>query len=281
MEKRHHKQTALSTVIKWIILVVIAVIQIYPLIWLFDFSFASNQELFKGGLFIIPKVIKWSNYSKAFTQGKILPYFKNSLIINILAVVIVLFFAVLISFACTRMKWKLRGTVRNIILLGLMIPIHATLLPNFKVYTTLHMYDTMWALLVPYVAFSMPQALFLISGFMESIPREIEEAAVMDGCGIYRIIFTVVAPMLRPSLATVAIMTFLNNWNEFIMGVIYLRTDKWKTLPFSVVNFIGQYTTDYSLQFAVMALSALPAILIYVLLSKHIIKGVVAGAVKG
>ena len=119
--------------------------------------------------------------------------------------------------------------VKTILLLGMMIPIHATLLPNYKIYNTLGLTDTIWALLIPYVAFSLPQGLFLMTGFIDSIPWEMEEAAVMDGCGINRIVFQIITPMLKPSIATVAIMTFLNNWNEFIMASTYLSTPKWKT----------------------------------------------------
>lgn len=237
--------------------------------------------MFTNGLLIMPKKIRWDNYVSAFVDGHFLLYFKNSLIINVLAVVLVLLISVMLAFACTRMHWKLSGTVRNLILLGMMIPIHATLLPNYVIYDRLHLTDTLWALLIPYIAFSLPQALFLVSGFMESLPKEIEEAAVIDGCGIYRMLFTVITPMLRTSLVTVSIMTFLNNWNEFMMASTYLSSPKWKTLPFSVLEFTGLYTSNYAVQFAVMALTAAPMVIIYIILNKQITNGVAMGAVKG
>ena len=141
--------------------------------------------------------------------------------------------------------------------------------------------DTIWALLIPYVAFSLPQGLFLMTSFIDQIPLELEEAAIMDGCGIYRIIFRIITPMLKPSIATVAIMAFLNNWNEFMMASTYLSSPKWKTLPFSVLEFTGQYSSNYAVQFAVMALTAAPAVIVYIILNKHITKGVAMGAVKG
>ncbi len=265
----------------WIMLIVVAVVQIFPLVWLLDYSVASSNDMFTNGLLIIPKQFHFDNYVKAFVDGHFLLYLKNSLLINTLAVILVLIISVMTAFACTRMHWKLSSTVRNIILLGMMIPIHATLLPNYVIYDRIRLTDTIWALLIPYVAFSLPQGLFLTSGFMESIPKEIEEAAIMDGCGIYRIIAVIIAPMLRTSLVTVSIMTFLNNWNEFMMASTYLNTDKWRTLPFSVLKFTGLYSSNYAVQFAVMALTAAPIVLIYVFLSKHITKGVAMGAVKG
>ncbi len=265
----------------WAVLIVVAVIQIFPLIWLVDFSLASSTEMFTSGLLIIPEKIQWGNYVKAFVDGNFLLYLKNSIIINVLAVVLVVFISIMASFACRRMCWKLSGFVKTLLLMGMMIPIHATLLPNFKIYSRLGMTDTIWSLLIPYVAFSLPQGLFLMSSFMEAIPVELEEAAVMDGCGIYRIIFQVITPLLKSSIVTVSIMTFLNNWNEFMMASTYLSSEKWKTLPFSVLEFTGEYSSNYAVQFAVMALTAAPAVIVYLILNKHITKGVTMGAVKG
>lgn len=279
MDKK--KKCSLGKIVMWIILAAFAVIQIFPLIWLLDFSLASNNEMFTKGLLVMPEKIRWDNYVKAFIDGHFLHYLKNSLLINVLAVILVLVLSVMMAFACTRMHWKLSGTIRGMILLGLMIPIHATLLPNYIIYDKLHLLDSMWALLIPYVAFSLPQGLFLTGSFMESIPKEIEEAAVIDGCGIYRIIGVIMVPMLKTSLVTVSIMTFLNNWNEFMMATTYLSSQKWKTLPFSVLEFTGMYSSNYSVQFAVMALTAAPMVIVYLILNRHITEGVAMGAVKG
>lgn len=265
----------------WIVLIIVAVIQLFPLIWLVDFSLGSSNEMFTNGLLIIPEKIRWDNYVKAFVDGNFLHYLRNSVLINTLAVILVVIISIMAAFACQRMKWKLSGLVSTLLVMGMMIPIHATLLPNYKIYSILHLKDTMWALLIPYVAFSLPQGMFLMTGFIQSIPKELEEAAVMDGCGIYRIVFQIITPLLKPSIATVAIMTFLNNWNEFMMASTYLSTPTWKTLPFSVLEFTGEYSSNYAVQFAVMALTAAPAIIVYIILNKHITKGVAMGAVKG
>ena len=275
------KKKKLSKPILYVILIIVAVIQIFPLIWLLDFSLASSSEMFTNGLLVMPKKIQWGNYVKAFVDGNFLWYLKNSILINGLAVLLVIVVSIMSAFACRRMKWKLSTFVKTLLLMGLMIPIHATLLPNYKIYSRLGMTDTIWALLIPYVAFSLPQGLFLMTSFMESIPVELEEAAVMDGCGIYRILFQIITPMLKSSIATVAIMTFLNSWNEFMMASTYLSSDKWKTLPFSVLEFTGEYSSNYAVQFAVMALTAAPAVIVYIILNKHITKGVAMGAVKG
>lgn len=279
MEKKRHFTP--GKIVMWIILAVFAVIQIFPLIWLVNHSLANNNEMFISGILVMPETIRWDNYVTAFVDGHFLLYLRNSLLVNILAVVLVLLFSVMMAFACTRMHWKLSGVVMGLILMGMMIPIHATLLPNYIIYDKLRLTDTLWALLIPYVAFSLPQGLFLTSGFMRSIPKEIEEAAVIDGCGIYRVIGVIIFPMLKTSLVTVAIMTFLNNWNEFMMAMTYLSSPTWKTLPFSVLEFTGIYASNYAVQFAVMALTAAPMVIVYLCLSKYITEGVAMGAVKG
>lgn len=271
----------LAKVILWIVLLAVAFIQLFPLIWLVDFSLGSSNEMFTSSLLIIPEKIRWDNYGKAFVDGNFLHYLRNSVLINTLAVVLVVIISIMAAFACQRMKWKMSGLVSTMLVMGMMIPIHATLLPNYKIYHMLHLTDTIWALLIPYVAFSLPQGMFLMTGFIQSIPMELEEAAVVDGCGIYRIVFQIITPLLRPSIATVAIMTFLNNWNEFMMASTYLSSPKWKTLPFSVLEFTGEYSSNYAVQFAVMALTAAPAVIVYVILNKHITKGVAMGAIKG
>ncbi|SCP97060.1 carbohydrate ABC transporter permease [Anaerobium acetethylicum] len=268
-------------IVLFICLLVIAGIQLFPLIWLVDFSLANPNELFTSGILVWPEKIQWGNYVKAFVDGNFLLYFKNSILINTLAVVFVLLISVMASFACIRMEWKLSGVVKTLLLMGMMIPIHATLLPNFVIYDKLGLTDTIWALLIPYIAFSLPQGVFLTSSFMSAIPKELEEAALLDGCGIYRIVFTMIMPLMKASLVTVAIMTYLNNWNEFMMASTYLSTKTWKTLPFAILEFTGQYSSNYAVQFAVMALTAAPALLIYIILNKYITKGVAAGAVKG
>lgn len=279
MMRENNKKAA--KIILWMVLIFVAIIQLFPLIWLVDFSLGSSNEMFTNGLLIIPRKIRWDNYVKAFVDGNFLHYLRNSVLINTLAVILVVVISIMAAFACVRMRWKLSGLVSTMLVMGMMIPIHATLLPNYKIYNMLHLTDTIWALLIPYVAFSLPQGMFLMTGFIQSVPKELEEAAVMDGCGIYRIVFQIVTPLLKPSIATVAIMTFLNNWNEFMMASTYLSTPAWKTLPFSVLEFTGEYSSNYAVQFAVMALTAAPAVIVYIILNKHITKGVAMGAVKG
>ncbi len=275
------KQSRIKRNISVFLMMILAFIQLFPLIWLLDFSLCKSNELFTQGILVWPSEIQWNNYYLAFRDGHFLHYLFNSVLINSLAVILVILISVMAAFACRRMQWKLSGFVSILLVMGMMIPIHATLLPNYTIYDHLHLTDTIWALLIPYVAFSIPQGFFLTSGFIDSLPRELEEAALIDGCGIYQVLAVIILPLMKSSISTVAIMTYLNNWNEFIMATTYLSSDTWKTLPFCILEFTGQYSSNYAVQFAVMALTAAPAIIAYVILNKNIVKGVTMGAVKG
>lgn len=268
-------------IILFIPMFLLAIIQIFPLVWLVDFSLCKSDQLFTSGILVWPETPQWGNYVKAITGIGFLKYLFNSILINALAVILVVIISVMAAFACSRMRWKLSGFVSLLLMMGLMIPIHATLLPNYTIFDKVGILDTIFALLIPYVAFSLPQGFFLTSSYLDSVPKELEEAAIVDGCGIYKTLAIIVLPMMKSSITTVAIMTYLNNWNEFIMAMTFLSSPKWKTLPFAILEFTGQYSSDYAIQFAVMTLSALPAIIIYILLNKHITKGVAMGAVKG
>lgn len=268
----------------WIILAVTALVafgQLFPLIWLVDFSLCKSGDLFASGILKWPDPPQYQNYVRAWVDGNFLKFLLNSVVVTTVTIAATVFLSLTLGYAFTRMQWKLRGLFLNIILLGMMIPIHATLLPNFLTFRVLGLLNTYEGLIIPYVAFSMPISIFVMTGFLESVPKSLEESAIIDGCGLYSIIFRIVMPLTKPAVITVAILTFLSSWNEFIMAVTYLSDDKYRTLPFAVMNFAGQYASDYAIQFAVMALTALPAIVVYVLFNEQITKGVTAGAVKG
>ncbi len=280
IDKKSAKSRVFS-VIRTVLLACFALVQLFPLIWLLDFSLAESTQLFGENVLVALNPPHWENYNKAIFQSHFFLYLRNSVLVNGLAIFFVLLFSVMAAFACTRMQWKLRSTVYLILLLGLMIPSYSALLPNFLVFTKLKLTNTIWALLLPYVAFPFSTGFLLTSGYMESLPRSLEESALIDGCGVYRMLFQIIVPLMKSSLTTVAIITYLTNWNEFLTAMTYLSKHTWKTLPFLVLEFTGQYSSDYAVQFATMALAAIPALIVYIAMNKSIVKGVAAGAIKG
>jgi raffinose/stachyose/melibiose transport system permease protein len=255
--------------------------QLFPLVWLVDFSLSKSSEFFVKGILNWPVPPHWQNYERAWVGGKFVRFFFNSAFVATVTIVATVFLSLTLGYAFTRMKWRLSALFLNIILLGMMIPIHATLLPNFLMFQKIGgLLDSYQGLIIPYIAFSIPIAVFVMTGFLESIPRSLDEAAIIDGCGVYGIIFRIILPLTKPAVVTVIVLTFLSSWNEFIMAVTFLSSNTFRTLPFSVINFQGQYSSDYGSQFAVMTLTAIPAVIVYIIFSEQITKGVLAGAIK-
>ncbi|HEY5583695.1 MAG TPA: carbohydrate ABC transporter permease [Ruminiclostridium sp.] len=271
-------------VVIWVlisIIVIYSIGQLFPLIWLVDFSFCTSNDLFGSFILKLPSPPQFINYVDAWTIGKYPKFLLNSVLINTLTVSVTVFLSIIMGYAFTRMEWKLRNTCFTIVLLGMMIPIHATLLPNFLLFGKLKLLDTLPGILIPYIAFSMPLGIFIMAAFLRTIPKALEESAIIDGCGIFRLIFQIITPLTKPAIVTVSVMTFINSWNEFIMALTYLNTDKFKTIPFSIMSFMGLYGGNYAAQFAIMTLAALPSLLVYALLNEQITKGVTVGGIKG
>lgn len=260
---------------------VLVVADLFPLIWLFDFSLLKSGDFFASGILKWPDPPMWKNYADAFAKAHIMLLFANSLLVSGVSIVIIILASVFMGYAFTRMEWKWRKPLFALIMVGMIIPIYSTLLPNFIIFNQVHLLNTYWSLILPYAAFSIPISMFIVTGFMETIPRALEEAAVLDGLTIPGIIFRIILPVLRPAIATMAVISFLNCWNEFIMAVTYISEDSLRTLPFAVVYFMGQYTSNYGAQFAVLAMITIPSILIYLLFTDQITRGITAGAVKG
>jgi raffinose/stachyose/melibiose transport system permease protein len=179
------------------------------------------------------------------------------------------------------MKGKLVPLAFVAVTAGMVVPIHTTLLPNFIWFSYFRLIDTRLGLIIPYVAFTLSFNTLIYAGQLRTLPRSMEESAFIDGSSWPRILWSIVAPMSIPATVTVFVMTFLNNWNEFIMAYTFLASDNLRTLPFSIIKFQGEYRSDYAIQFACMFLVALVPLVLYSVFSKRIMAGVTAGAVKG
>jgi raffinose/stachyose/melibiose transport system permease protein len=261
-------------------LVALALVQLFPLAWVFAYSLQGSGDLFTGDLFRLPRAPQWNNYARAWTDGEIARYGINSLIVVIASTVVSTFLAFCMGYAIARMRWRWKRAALVLIVLGMVVPVHATLLPNFLWYGQFGLIDTRLGLILPYVAFTLSFNTLIYAGHFRNLPVALEEAARLDGASWPRILWTVIAPLATPATVTVAVMTFLANWNEFIMANTYLASDELRTLPFAVIRFQGQYSADYSAQFAVMVIVAVPALVLYLWFSRHIMAGATAGAVK-
>lgn len=276
MKGKHIQKT-----ITFVILVLIAAAQIFPLYWLITFSLKSNIEIFGENVLGLPQNWRWVNYHRALTDGGILRYFLNSVFYSAVTVLVTGFIAAMAAYAIARMHWKLKGSVFAIFTLGIMIPTQAALLPLFQVLDKLGLKGGYMGLLIPYVAFAIPMSIMILTGFYKGIPKEMEEAAYIDGSGIFRCFLSIILPMIRPALATASIFTFLGTWNELLFANTLVDSSEFRTLPVGIMSFAGQYATDWGLIGAGMVIATVPTILIYFLLSNQVQESLVAGAVKG
>lgn len=268
------------TVIKYILMIIFAVMCLYPLLWLFLASFKTNQELYTN-TWGLPASWSLTNYINAIIKGNILRYFVNSVIIAISAVIITAILATMASYAITRMRWKLSKTAYNVFLLGMMIPVYALIIPLFSIFKGMGILNTYLAVIIPQIAVGLPMSIFIICGFMEGIPGDLEEAAIIDGCSIYKCFISIILPISKSSIVTVAVVQFINVWNDLLLPRIFLTDSNMMTLPVGLTNFQAMYSTDYVGEIAAVIITIIPTILVYIALHKQIMEGMVAGAVKG
>ncbi|MFD0671289.1 carbohydrate ABC transporter permease [Cohnella sp. GCM10027633] len=281
MRKTRSLGRRLGTVALYAVLSAAAVVQLLPLAWLLLFSLKNSQEAFNLPPFAPPKRLRWENYEAVWSQGNIDRYFVNSVWITLVSVALTILLASFVTYAITRMRWKLRAPVLGLFMVGLMIPVHSALIPLFSLFGELGLIDSQASLVITYTAFNLPVTIMILLGFYYALPKEVEEAAIVDGCGVNRMFFRIVLPMTSSVIATAAIINMIYNWNEFIFVNTFIGTDSLKTLTVGVQNFVGQYTTDWGAIGATLMISILPVLLAFAALSNRIVEGIAAGSVKG
>lgn len=267
-------------VIKYVLLISFTITCLYPIFWLLQSSFKTNQELYTN-TWGMPASFSLQNYKDAIFTGGILRYFGNSVLIAITVVVITAVLATMASYAITRMEWKLSGLVYTIFLAGMMVPIYGLIIPMFSIFKRIGILNTHLAVIIPQIALGFPMSIFIICGFMKGIPRELEEASIIDGCTVMQCFFQVIVPIAKSSVVTVMVVQFLNVWNDLLLPRIFLTDQAKMTLPVGLTNFRAQYSTNYVGMIAAVILTIIPSIIVYVALHKQIMEGMVAGAVKG
>jgi len=257
-----------------------AIMNIIPLFWMVVNSFKEEQE-YAASPFSLPQTLQFSNYAKAWEVANMDVYFLNSIIITFASLIITVLLGALAAYFLSRFQFKLRGVTYSLFLLGMLVPIHATLIPIFLIMQKLQLLDTYWSLILPYTAFHLSLTVFILEGFMRGFPKDLEESGVMDGAGVYRIFWSIILPITRPALATVIILNFIYNWNEYLFALVLITSTELKTLPLGLANFAGIETASLTLQMAALTIALIPILIFYLLLQKQLVNGMTAGAVKG
>lgn len=263
-----------------VIFSIIAITSVYPLLWLLLNSFKDTAEIMTGASFGLPKVWKIANYTDAIFNRHILKYFLNSVIVTGLTLVLTTVTALMLSYALVRMKWKLSRKTAKMVTLGILLPSQIVIVPIFMMLRGIHLINNPLALVLTISAFNIPMAVIMCTSFLSGIPYEMEEAAVMDGAGIFSILFKVMVPMIKPAIATMVINTFINSWNEFIYALVLISDDKYKTLPIALMSYSsGKYGTDYGGMFAAMIITSILPVLLFIFFSNQVEKTFSAGAI--
>lgn len=282
MTKRHRNKSPVSMlqILIYALLIVFAVIYIYPLLWMLNVSLKTNAEVFASP-FALPAVPQVENYVFAWTKGRIGGAMLNSVMVCGATLIVSMLLGSMTAFAIARMRWKLSGAALTYFMIGMMVPVHCVLIPLFVRFTALELTDSLFGLMLPYVTFSLPMTIFLMAGFFRSMPKELLEASCIDGCSIYGSFFKIALPYSRTGIFVAGLMTFVGNWNELLMAMVFISSPERKTLPVTLTYFVGPYATNYVQMFAAIVLAVAPTVVVYTIFSNQIVEGLTTGAVKG
>ncbi len=262
-----------------VIFVILGAMWIYPLIWMFTLSFKKSGEVYSNP-FGMPKTWYFSNYPEALSQFNFISYLLNSVIYSFATVIIVVVAGSMFAYCVARMNWKFKNMALSYLSLGLIIPAQVIIIPLYILLQQLGIKNTHLGLILPYSAFAMGLCVLMIYAFVRSLPKEMEEAAVIDGCGIYRCFFSIIMPTIKPALSSQIILAFINAWNEFFLAYIITGKEALRPLTIGLLNFfVGRGLNQWGHIGATMVVASLPAIILYLFFSEQIENALTAGAI--
>lgn len=257
-----------------------AITCVFPVIWLGYTSFKTNPE-FAANVLALPKRLNWENFEYILAKTDMLLYLFNTLRITVCVLALTLLCAFTTGYFLARFRFRFHNFLSGLYISNLFIPVHAILVPIYIMMVRLSLVDHWYATILPMTCMEMTTALFLVRSYVQSVPVEVEEAASIDGSSFSRTLFHIILPIVRPILVTIGIMSFFHCWNEFSLSLIAFSKDELFTMSLAVMRFKGQYLSNYPQIMATIFIAIVPALFIYILFSKHIIKGMMAGAIKG
>ncbi len=279
-----YRKEKMKSRIAWAIAILFAilwlVITLVPFFFMIMNSFRKQFDMLAQGVFHFPDPWYFENYVEVATNG-FFGYFFRSVFVVAVSLILMLIIASCAAYPLSRMKFKMRGLIYAGIVAMMSIPMHVTLIPIFKMTTKMGLYDSLRSLIGPYVTFALPMSVFILTAFMMTIPREVEESAEIDGCNKYRNFFSIILPLSKSGLSTLAIYNGVSMWNEFAFANTLLQTPAHKTLPLALGQFKGEHAMDIPIILSVLVLSVLPMIILFIVFQDKLVKGMMAGAVKG
>jgi raffinose/stachyose/melibiose transport system permease protein len=263
-------------------IVLIVIVQVYPLAWLFLTSFRTAADFAGGNAFALPSEWTLDNYARAFATGDLGLNIVNSLIVTLGSSVLIVVAGMMAAYALEVLGFRFSGVVKALFLLGIIVPVQIALVPLFIDYSQIGLLDTHLSMIIPLAAFALPMSIYLFSSFYEYIPREMYEAASIDGAGPYRIFSQITFPLSTNTIITVVLVNSIFIWNDFIFANTFVLSDGLKTIPLGLQNYIGAMgNTDWTATFAAVCVTVTPLLLVFLVLNKAMINGLESGATKG
>lgn len=279
------KKTKVVNGIIFVLLAILAILTVYPVVYIALGAFKTNSELVSGGLNLLPKEFTLDNFRQAWKMGNFSRYTMNSLILSFGVMGVSLLVSSMAGYVFSRKEFRLKGLIYGAMVMFMFINVgSASLRPLFELAVKLHMNQSLIAIILISAGTSQATYVFLIHGFMNSVPKELDEAAKMDGCSFFGIYWRVILPVLKPALASVALLSFRGGWNEYILPLIFTMTnEKLRPLTVGVVALqnAGDGAAAWNILFAGSAIAIIPIIIVYLFASKQFMGGMTAGAVKG
>lgn len=273
------KKNTILNIIKFVVISFLFVLYVIPFAVAILNSFKTKEQIVSNP-FSLPNHISFTNYFDAFNKMHYVSAFTNSLIITVCSVVIIVLFSSMTAYIFVRKNWKINNILFFVMIAAMIIPFQGIMIPLVKIYGSIGMLNSRWALIYMYLGFGSPLAVFMYHGFLKSIPLELEEAAMIDGATKLQTFWKVVFPLLKPTTMTIVILDMLWIWNDYLLPVLVLQTIDQRTLPLSTFYFYGTYTADYGQITAGLMLAIVPIIIVYLFLQKNIINGVLQGSGK-
>jgi len=267
----------------WVIVGLLLVVVVYPLFWLLTGSLKTQEEFLNNPTWALPEDwTNFDNYVEAWTTGNLDVYIRNSILAVVPALFFTIVFGVAAGFALEVMVWKGRGPVLLAFLAGIMIPGQMILLPLFTIYFRAGLTGSLWPLIITYTAIGLPLTVFMMATYFRSVPREVFEAATLDGANIFRMFWTIGFPLVRNAIFTVALVQFFFIWNDLLIALTFTTRDDLRTIQVGLLNFTGQFgQIQYGPTFAAIAVNVIGTLAIYLFLNQRVMKGLTAGSVKG
>jgi ABC-type sugar transport system, permease component len=278
--KKSNAKHWIGKIVIILVLLIGAVFAGFPIVWMLSNSFKSNTEIFSYPPRLIGEIFSWDAYKSIFTDPVKIRFFLNSYLISLSVTVLTLFVAILTAYSFSRYEFKLKKPLNMLIISIQAVPPITLLIPYFGLIVAMKLFNTYWALILTYMVFTLPYAIIMMTGYFNTLPKELDEAIMIDGAGSFQALWRILVPIARPGIVSVAIYTFMQAWNEYLFALTLTKTVNMRTVPIGIQLLMGQHSYEWNEMMAMSIVGCLPVLILFLFFQRYFIGGMTAGAVK-